>query len=478
MNIGTEERPHLSKEPIKVARDIIANHFKDDRGRLTLFEHRGTVWRWEGRWKACPRTWLLDVVMLALEDSVYRVETRAGEVGTTLLTEKGCSRERVARSVEAITRIDEEWAAPFWVRRPEGGEVTGVEHMVTFRDKVLNVKTGETRDLGPDWFDSVTINAKYDPTAECPLWMQSLEEWSGGDEHWIALMQKLFGYAIMPTRKYQKWFLFYGVPRSGKGTVLHMLRDLLGKGAVLNKGLSDLVSPFGLDGLEVARVLVVNEVHQLDTGDGSKAAAIVKQLVGQDPINVNIKFVRPLRNIESRALPILQSNEIPNLEDRAGGLSSKMVLLPFGVSFLNKENLDLAEQLRKELPGIAQWALKGSRALLEPAEIGVNRFPLLDSARDAVDDYIESVNPYNRFLDDFFEQDDNGWVASSVVWDKWLQWRRGRRIHAAPTQFTITRKMMEGTNWRLVRHRMGAEQTRGLKGLKLKYVPQRAHEGE
>jgi putative DNA primase/helicase len=403
-----------------------------------------------------------------MEHAFYRYTTREGEARTVDLTEKLYNPKIICDRIETVTRVPEERAAPFWLR--EGGEATGSENMVTFRDVVVDVGSGERHRVGPGWFDTVSLNANYDRDAQCPLWLQSLQEWSGGDANWIRLLRLMFGYAILPNRDYQKWFLFYGVPRSGKGTVLHTLRNLMGPTAVLTKGLSDLVSPFGLDGVESARVLVVNEVHHLDKGDGSKASAIVKQLVGQDPINVNIKYVRPLRNVESRALPILQSNEIPTLEDRAGGLSSKMVLVPFSISFLDRENITLVRDLKREMPGIAQWALRGAEEVITDPGRGQRRFPMLQAAQDAVDDYILAVNPFNRFLDDHFEVREHAWVSFEVVWQRWLQWSRDEATVPGVTRYTFTRKLLEGTNWRLTRSRRDHGRIRGFSGMQLRYV--------
>jgi len=462
--IGTKDQPHVSAEPMAIARDIIHGHFTDGQGGRTLFEHRGTIWHWEGRWRPRSRTWLLDTVCLLLEGSFIRILTRDGAVVEPLL-EKKSQPKVVCERIETITRVDEERAAPFWLK----GEGTGGETMVTFRDQLVDVGGDRVLDVGPGWFDPVSLNAKYVPGAKCPLWEKSLAEWSGGDPEWVDLLQRLFGYAILPTRKFQKWFLFYGVPRSGKGTVLHTLRALMGGNVVMSKGLSDLVGAFGLDGLESARVLIVNEVHHLDKGEGSKASSIVKQLVGQDPISVNIKYVRPLRNIESRALPILQSNEIPTLEDKAGGLSSKMVLVPFSNSFLDHENEDLAAQLKGEMTGIAQWALHGAWKVLHRP--GTQRFPMLRAAQDAVDDYIMAVNSFNRFLGDYFEEDGTAWVAFDVVWQRWMWWTRDEVVSPGVTRYTLTRKLLEGTNWKITRARRAHGAVRGFSGMKLRYIP-------
>jgi putative DNA primase/helicase len=458
---------------MKLARDIISNHFQDERGALTLFEHRGTIWHWEGRWRPRSRTWLLDRVRLSLENSYYKRLTRDGSVVEPIL-DKQAPPTRVLECMETVTRVDEDKTGPFWLAPGPQGEVTDPEVTVTFRDRVVDVGSSSTMSQTPNWFDPVYLNAKYIPAAACPLWLKCLQEWSGGDAEWCLLLQRLFGYAILPTREFQKWFLFYGVPRSGKGTVLATMRRLIGSNAVLSKSLTDLVGPFGLEGLESARVMVVNEVHDLDHGEGARASSVIKQLVGQDPISVNIKYVRPLRNVESRALPILQSNEIPTLEDRAGGLSTKMVLVPFGVSFLNRENESLARQLGGEMTGIAQWALQGARDVLHNG--GKGRFPMLEAAKDAVDDYYMANNPYNQFLGEYFTQDERGWVAFSVVWERWQHWRHRQRVQPGVNEHTFTRKLIEGCNWRLGRSRRGPAGDRGFVGLRLRYVPPKADE--
>lgn len=60
------------------------------------------------------------------------------------------------------------------------------------------------------------------------------------------------------------------------------------------------------------------------------------------------------------AAPIIQANDIPKLPDKAGSISSKMLVLPFNWSALdagNKPDPGLLDKLMAELPQIAAWAL-------------------------------------------------------------------------------------------------------------------------
>ena len=226
----------------------------------------------------------------------------------------------------------------------------------------------------------------------------------------------------------------YGKVRSGKGTIGKVLQSMLGHDACMNSSLDDLSGDFGLDGLEHSRVLCISEVSALDSREGERTTRVLKNIIGQDPITVNVKYKRQMRNVVVSAAPIIQANEIPNLPNKGRGLSSKMLVLPFDVSFEGKEDPYLIDKLMEELPGIAAWAVQGAIDL-ESGE--GDRFPIPSRSKDAVQMYHLQNNPFDHFLEERFIQTSTGFVATDLLWMQWKDWLKSnsiRNVHVARNQ--------------------------------------------
>ena len=149
----------------------------------------------------------------------------------------------------------------------------------------------------------------------------------------------------------------YGKIRGGKGTITTVMRKLIGRAAFMSSSLEDLANEFGMDGLECSKVLAINEVNEMDSKGGERVCRVLKNIVGQDPMTINAKHQRQQRNVVINAAPMVQSNEIPVLPNKGRGLSGKMLVLPFDVSFEGREDLALEDKLEEELQGIAMWAV-------------------------------------------------------------------------------------------------------------------------
>jgi putative DNA primase/helicase len=164
---------------------------------------------------------------------------------------------------------------------------------------------------------------------------------------------------------------------------------------------------------------------------------------------------------------VVQSNEIPKLPNRGQGLASKMLVLPFTKSFLGKEDLTLGQRLAAELPGIAVWAMKGAQRLIGEQDSGA-RWPVPRAAEDAVERFSVLNAPMQEFLDANFEQKDGGFVATSVLWARWLDWKKTSGTKDEMTQAKLLHRIVEESSWGLTRGRLGGERLRGLRGLAMK----------
>ena len=460
MTVGTQDRPLTSVEPMKVADSLLREVFRTPSGKQGLWAFRGDFYQWYGdSWERREQEWVEDLCWKELEDAHYQDVGADGIPRIRRLAPNKQKIDNIIRGLAARVRIPHS-TIPLWLKDPsrDAGSV------IAFQDVLVDAKTGEITERTEDWFDPVILPVNYNSGAECPRWMKCLKEWGNDDPEWSMLLMRWMGYCLMNHRRHARWLLMYGKVRSGKGTIGKVLQSLLGRDAFMNSSLDDLSNDFGLDGLEHSRVLCVSEVSELEGREGEKATRVLKNIIGQDPVTVNVKYKRQMRNMIINAAPIVQANEIPTLPNKGRGLSSKMLVLPFDVSFEGKEDPYLIDKLLGELEGIAAWAVQGAIDL----EAEDDRFPLPSRAGDAVQMYHLQNNPFDYFLEERFIRKETGFVATDLLWLQWKDWLKTnsiRNLHVARNQLSI--KIETQSSWVLRRHRPHGGK-RGLKGLSLR----------
>lgn len=470
--IGTTGNPMQSLEPMKVARDFVKGRFETETGKTGLVEFLGSYFEWYGgRWRARDKEWLKNAAWLWLEDAHYEAVTDGGPVTKRYAP----VREEVNTIVECVTAIVriERSGFPVWLGEQGEEDQPDMEHTVAFEDVLVDVKasvregTLVTKKRDERWLDVSILPVCLVKEAECPIWMKSLDEWSGGDEEWKELLQRWMGYLLMGTRKYAKWLLLQGKIRGGKGTIVKVWRWFLGDVGYVGLRMGDLSDKHGLDGVQHARSIVISEVsEELDNREGDRVAALWKNILGNDPITVNPKNVRQIRNVVMKAAPSMLSNLIPRLPNKGRGLSSKMLVLPFMKSFEGREDFELDKKLKEEVEGIARWALEGALKL-EKEERADRKFVTPKEGMEVIRKYHLHNNPFDAFLEARFRKNDKGFVATKIIWRQWYDWLKVNNVKIHVAKNMIVPKLEEETTWDLGRYRQPNGGVRGLKGLSL-----------
>jgi putative DNA primase/helicase len=136
-------------------------------------------------------------------------------------------------------------------------------------------------------------------------------------------------------------------------------------------------------------------VKAIETEDGRWwAEAKIKSLTGGD--SVTARFMRQdfFEYVPQFKL-IVAGNHKPGLRSVDEAIRRRLHLIPFTVTIGEKErDLQLAEKLKAEYPGILQWAIEGCLAWqrdgLNPPEI----------VRSATSDYLAAEDAMGRWIED------------------------------------------------------------------------------
>lgn len=475
MPIGTQAAPLLSGNCHDVAQQVLHTAFLDPaQGPLI------TNWRseWfvyeEERWTHKEEMWIRNFLFRELGEAwVIDDPSKPEELARWVCTK--AKVEEVVAFMAALTEVDR--VMPGWLC---GAGPLDPQWCIAFRNAVVSVEDGTVTlvERTSEWFDTAVIphdwpeggrEAAYPEHLQmvCPRWMQCLQEWSGGDEVWIELLQRWMGYCLLGHRKYARWMLMKGEPRSGKGTIAWVLKQLLGDGGFISTSLYTLARDFGLHGTERARVLSVIEAADLETAAGERAAHTIKAIVGQDPVDVRRMYRGYLRNVTLDLAVMMQSNQVVRLPNKGRGLSDKMLVLPFERSFVGREDPLLKERLALELEGIAWWCVEGARRLAA-SEPGA-WFPMPPQAEDEIAEYTDENNPMDVFLRDRFVECEGGFVPLKILWEQWLDWKKENHVRSFGDtgRQVFGRTVTENSTWRLRKSRAHGG-VRGLRGLALR----------
>ena len=269
------------------------------------------------------------------------------------------------------------------------------------------------------FFSGGSLCYSYDPNADCQEWLSFLESVWPDDPQSIACLQQWFGYLLLPDTKHHKMLMIVGPKRSGKGTIVKVLKSLIGDGNVASPKLSSFATQFGLWPLLGKTVAVITDARisgRIDT------IQIVEQLLsisGEDPQDIHRKNLPTLTGVRMPVRFVLMTNEIPNLKDASGAMVSRVSLLQMRNSFFGKEDKTLENRLMRELPGILLWALAGRQSLEESGA-----FIEPESSQETLDDLSDLSSPISAFIRDrctLMEWEQTDPRTLYLHWKKWCE---------------------------------------------------------
>ncbi len=344
------------------------------------------------------------------------------------------TRAIVADSLQALrsmVRLPDDLDAPFWI---EGDEPFPARELVPFRDRLVHLPTvefGEGVDLDrfsvpatPRLFNRWRLAFGFDPNPCVPeTWMRFLDDLFASDGEAVEMLQEWMGLCLLPDTSYQKIALLIGPPRSGKSTILKVMRGLVGEENVAAPRLASLSQTFGLEPLIHKPVALIGDAQLSRKGDSDLIVETLLAVSGEDAISVDRKFKTPWTGRLSARITIV-ANELPRLMNASGALVSRLLVWRLTRTFLNAEDIALDQKLAAELPAIFAWAAVGyqrlrARGRFVQARSGVG---LLHEMRDL-------NSPVTQFAMERLEQGHEFDAEATEVFKAWGTWceQNGRR---------------------------------------------------
>ncbi len=261
-------------------------------------------------------------------------------------------------------------------------------------------------------------HVKYDPLATCPCWFAFLRRVTGQSEELVRFLQRAVGYSLSGSVKEQVLFLLYGTGANGKSTFLETVRSLLGDYFV-QADFTSFIARQSSDAPrnDLARLAGARMVAAVEADAGQALAeATVKQITGGDTITARMLYGE-FFDFRPEFKLWLAANHKPNIRGGDLGIWRRIRLIPFTVTIPEHErDPNLLGALRRELPGILNWALEGCLAwqrdgLGTPAEV-----------RDATASYREEMDLLGDFVEARCFLDPAARVTAKDLYDAYAAW--------------------------------------------------------
>lgn len=294
-------------------------------------------------------------------------------------------------------------------------EMNTNRNYINVRNGMLSLTTFTLQPHSPAFLSTVQIPIEYDPNATAPHFMTFMKDITIDDFQLINVHQELVGYWLTVETKAEKAVYYYGMGANGKSVMASIVTALVGEANVSSVPLSEFSQTFGMENL-IGKSL--NIAAENEMGGKALKTENFKAIVSGDNITINIKY-RPAISYRPYCRLVFLVNNLPDSSDVTEGYFRKLIIVPFSRTFKKEErNVDLKDELLKELPGILNWAILGLKRLRS----NNYQFSECKAIKETESTYHDEQNPVREFFHSHVVQVNGSRTKQSDFYNMYSQW--------------------------------------------------------
>lgn len=237
-------------------------------------------------------------------------------------------------------------------------------NIVVFNNGMLDIDRSKMQLIPhtPRYFNYNCLQHNYNPKAKCPKWLEFLHSIWGDNDQLKMQLQMYFGYCLTNDVSLQKFAVFKGKSRAGKGVITDILTALIGKESICAPSLDNISNHSMLSQISRSSLCLIPDAHSVSRSKREIALSTLKAITGGDAVSYH-EIYKGARNLVMTAKVIMTTNNMPEFIDPSGALVNRMLVFPFTKTFVNNPNIHLRAELLSEIEGITNWSLDGLLAL-------------------------------------------------------------------------------------------------------------------
>jgi putative DNA primase/helicase len=303
-----------------------------------------------------------------------------------------------------------------WLDDVNGADVLVAQNgNVSFSDRDRDTGRPKLLRHSPSFFGLTKLPYDYDPEADCPLWRTFIEQIMSEDQEYVTLLQQWLGYLFRRDLHEHKFLLMVGEGSNGKGVFCDVVEHLVGRENISHVSLSLFGRPFSLFDTLGKIANITAESHHLIEESGE---SMLKSFVAGDSMSFERKFRDPV-NATPTAKIMIATNSLPRFSDKTFGLWRRVLLVNFRETFTGSRQIKgLADELKRELPGILNWALAGLESLNAH-----NGFSIPAAHEAELEQYRRDADPCRAFLLERYTESANGeYIGCAEAYEAYRRW--------------------------------------------------------
>ncbi len=304
---------------------------------------------------------------------------------------------------------------------PRGFSFNQNPMVLNFTNGVLDLEEGKFSDLHQrELFQNIQFPFGFDRDQKCPQWLEFLKSLKFDDET-VMRLQEWVGYCLLPRviGTLQKSLFFIGEGSNGKSVFLETIASVLDN--VSHLELSELFDRFKIAELEGKLANVCTDVETSKVMD-----ARFKKIVAGETQSAERKFKDPFEFLPFAKI-LFSANDFIPTKDRTHGFYRRFDVLRFKRIFgPDEQNPELLQNLKKEIPGIFNWALEGLERLSEQ-EWKMTRSRFMEGCHD---EFRRATNPLQIFLEEECTVEKDSSIDSTLLREAYKKYceERGYKV--------------------------------------------------
>ncbi|OYU75474.1 MAG: hypothetical protein CFE32_14155, partial [Alphaproteobacteria bacterium PA3] len=291
----------------------------------------------------------------------------------------------------------------------------------------------------PGYFITRYCYADFDPSAQCPSWLRSLDAMFQGDTATIDAVQLLLGYTLTGYSTEEIMIFCVGFGANGKSIFGNVVAAILGDysrtapSQLLASRRTDDHGPRNdMAMLDGARLVSINELPagmHLDE-------QVVKQLAGREPISARFLH-KEYFTYEPRFTPWVRTNHKPIVKGDDEGIWRRIVILPFRRTFApHEQDPHLEGKLLRERDGILAWMVEGAQRYLRE---GLKLSPAM---KRELAQYRTDSDMLGEFLAECTATATGARVEQKTLFLSWQNWCKDNGVQPGSKK-TFTQRLKE-----------------------------------
>lgn len=306
-----------------------------------------------------------------------------------------------------------------------------IEQLETVAGNVFNAANGildlDTGQLNPPSPDNLTLTKSptaYDPEAECPNFLEFLDEALDTSAQKDAIGE-MVGYILESDYHVHKAFMLLGPKRAGKGTFIRTIEATIGHDDCSHVSLQDLSDHrFARARLFGKKLNTSGDLPAIPIKD----PGIFKNLTGEDTIDAENKFEQ-IFSFKNRAKLLFSANALPKLRYEDDAFYNRWIIIPFNNSMFGKEDPGLTARLTtpEERSGILNFGLEGLKRLR------TNGWHFSYGEKESGELYRRASNPVIAFLEDKCEPSE-GYVVKADLLKAYNEYAKAQGLPPATSK--------------------------------------------